>query len=163
MVGKIVFCVASALFLVSLFIPAVIVGEERSLTGLQTFFYTLRYGTANVFGAQSIADFIVNFVALIAAAANFVFVFWAMLVFAPTRITGLKWFWWVSMVFLFAAGYTGLQVILSEKLSLQSGYFFWTAALSLMLVAPVVSRIERTRIKRARSRSAHKIQKSQVA
>lgn len=163
MIGKIIFCVASALFLASLFMPSVVVGEDRSLTGLQTFFYTLRYGTANVFGAGSFSDFIVNFIALVAAAANFVFVFWALLVFAPTRVTSLKWFWWISLLFLIAAGYTGVQAIFSEKVTLQSGYFFWVSALTLMLLAPCVTRIERVRIKRLRSRNIQKIKKSQVA
>lgn len=163
MVGKIIFGVAGALFLASLFVPSVVVGEARSLTGLEAFFYTLRYGTAHLFGASSFSDFVVNFVALVAAAANFVFVFWALLVFAPTRITSLKWFWWISLIFLIAAAYTGIQAVLSDRLALQSGYFFWMAALILMLVAPVVSRLERTRTKRAKSISAHKVQKSQVA
>ncbi len=162
MIGKIVFAIASALFLVSLFVPTVVVGEENSLTGLQTFFYTLRYGTANVIGAHSISDFLVNIIALIAAAANFVFVFWALLVFAPTRITSLKWFWWVSLFFLIAAAYTGVQAALSERVSLQYGYFYWTAALTLMLVAPCVSRIERVRFKRLKLQQEREGQKSQV-
>lgn len=163
MVGKIIFAVASVLFLASLFVPTVIVGETRSLTGIETFYYTLRYGTANLFGAHSFSDIVVNFVALVAAAANFVFVFWALLVFAPTRITSLKWFWWISLVFLIAATYTGIQAALSDMLKLQSGYFFWVAALILMLVAPVVSRLERTRTKRAKSVGARAVQESLVA
>ena len=153
MVGRIIFCVASALFCVSLFVPAVTIGDEKSLTGLQTFFYTLRYGTANLFGARSITDFVVNFIALIATGANFVFVFWALLVLTPTRIPSLKWFWWVSLIFLLAAAYTGVQAILSDRVSLERGYVFWLSALVLMLVAPVVSRYERTRSRRLSSRN----------
>ena len=153
MVGRIIFCVASALFCVSLFVPAVTIGDENSLTGLQTFFYTLRYGTANLFGARSITDFVVNFLALVATGANFVFVFWALLVLTPTRIPSLKWFWWVSLIFLIAAGYTGMQAMLSEMVALERGYHLWLLALVLMLVAPVVSRYERTRSRRLSSRS----------
>ncbi len=150
MFGKIIFAVACALFLASLFVPTVLVGDTRSLTGLETFYYTLRYGTAHLFGAQSFSDFVVNFVALVAAAANFVFVFWALLVFAPTRITLLKWFWWVSVLFLIAATYTGIQAKLSDELVLQNGYFYWISALILMLVAPVVTRMERSRSRRTK-------------
>ena len=148
MVGRIIFCVAATLFCVSLFVPAVAIGEERSLSGLQTFFYTLRYGTANLFGARSITDIVVNLLALIATGANFVFVFWALLVLTPTRIPSLKWFWWVSLIFLLAAAYTGVQAILSDQVALERGYFLWLAALVLMLVAPVVSRLERKRRER---------------
>lgn len=148
MIGRIVFGVAGTLFLVSLFVPAVLLGENTVLTGLQAFFYTLRYGTANIIGANSFADFLVNFIALVAAAANFVFVFWALLVFAPTRITSLKWFWWVSFIFLLAAAYTGIQAVLSDRVTLQYGYFYWSGALTLMLIAPCISRLERVRIKR---------------
>ena len=153
MVGRIIFCVALALFCVSLFVPAVTIGDENSLTGLQTFFYTLRYGTANLFGARSITDFVVNFLALMATGANFVFVFWALLVLTPTRIPSLRWFWWVSLIFLLAAAYTGVQAFLSDSVSLERGYVFWLSALVLMLVAPVVSRYERTRSRRLSSRN----------
>ena len=160
MVGRIIFCIATVLFLCSLFLPAVSVGDERSLTGLQTFFYTLRYGTANLFGADSLADIVINFIALVATGANFVFVFWAMLVLTPTRITSLRWFWWISLIFLLAAIYTGMQAFFSEQVALQGGYMFWLSALILMLVAPVVSRFERTRRRRQLTllgrQSAHK-------
>lgn len=145
MVGRTIFCIASLLFLCSLFLPAVVVGEDRAVTGLQTFFYTLRYGTANVVGANSISDFVVSFTALVASGANFVFVFWAMLVLTPTRITSLRWFWWISVLFIIAAAYTGIQTLFYEKIVLRGGYFLWLVALILMLVAPVVSRLERVR------------------
>ena len=154
MVGRLIFCIASVLFLCSLFLPAVLVGDERALTGLQTFFYTLRYGTANLFGADSLTDLVVNFIALVATGANFVFVFWAMLVLTPTRITSLRWFWWISLMFLLAAIYTGVQAFFSGQLVLQNGYLYWLSALILMLVAPVVSRFERTRRRRQQSSSA---------
>lgn len=154
MVGRMIFCAASVLFFFSLFLPAVLVGDEKFLTGLQTFIYTLRYATANVFGAGSIADFVVNFIALVATGANFVFVFWAMLVLTPTKITSLRWFWWISLLFLLAAIYTGVQTFLTDQITLQSGYFLWLSALVLMLVAPVVSRIERERQRRYTTRNS---------
>jgi uncharacterized membrane protein YhaH (DUF805 family) len=101
-----------------------------------------------LFSPDSVTDFVVNFIALVASAANFVFVFWAMLVLTPTRITSLRWFWWISLLFLLAAIYTGIQAELSEQTSLMRGYFLWVAALILMLVAPVVSRLERTHRRR---------------
>jgi hypothetical protein len=153
MVGRIIFCVATALFCVSLFSPAIVIGEERSISGLQTFFYTLRYGTANLVGARSITDFVVNLLALIATGANFIFVFWALLVMTPTRIPSLKWFWWISLIFILAAAYTGFQAVLSGQVSLERGYFLWLGALILMLVAPVVSRLERKRRKASADRA----------
>lgn len=148
MVGRLTFWIASALFFLSLFTPAVIVGEERTLSGLQAFIYTLRYGTANLVSAGSVSDFVINFIALIAAGANFVFVFWALLVLTPTKIPSLRWFWWISLMFLLAALYTGVQAELSEHVTVQNGYLMWMSALILMLVAPVVSRLERKRIQR---------------
>ena len=148
MLGKIIFGVATICFLTSLGVDTVSVSENHSLNGIETFFYTLRYGTAGVFGASSISNFVIHFVALMAAAANFVFVFWALLVFSPTRITSLKWFWWFSLLFLLAAAYTGIQALLDSRAGLQYGYGLWMAALLLMLLAPVVSRIERKRKQR---------------
>ncbi|OED43640.1 hypothetical protein AB833_03290 [Chromatiales bacterium (ex Bugula neritina AB1)] len=147
MFGKIVFSIAVLLYLCSLFSITVIAGEENMLTGIETFFYTLRYGTAGLFGAHSTTDVVVNFIALVAAAANFVFIFWAMLVFLPTKITALKWFWWTSLLFLIAAIYTGIQALLSDRVALANGYYLWIAALVLMLVAPVVRRYERRRMR----------------
>lgn len=145
MLGKLIFGIATVCFLASLFVSTVSLGGDHSLSGIETFVYTLRYGTAGLFGASSVSDFIVHFIALVAAAANFVFVFWAMLVFSPTRITSLKWFWWLSLLFLLAAIYTGFQTALDGRASLQPGYLFWIASLILMLIAPVVSRLERRR------------------
>lgn len=152
--GKIVFCIAVALYLYSLFTITAVVGGEKSLIGIETFYYTLRYGTAGLFGASSTADVVVNFIALIAAAANFVFVFWAMLVFLPTRITALKWFWWTSLVFLVAALYTGMQAIFSDRVTLATGYYVWIIALALMLMAPVIVRYEHKRLRHANNRRA---------
>lgn len=148
MLGKIIFGVATICFLTSLGVDTVSVSENHSLNGIETFFYTLRYGTAGVFGANSVSNFVIHFVALAAAAANFVFVFWALLVFSPTRITSLKWFWWFSLLFLLAAAYTGIQALLDSRVGLQYGYGLWMAALMLMLLAPVVSRLERKRRER---------------
>lgn len=143
MFGKIVFSFAILLFLTSLFTATVFIGEEKSLTGIETFFYTIRHATAGLFGAGS--NKIVSFVALLAVAANFVFIFWAMLVFSSTKITSLKWFWWTSMLFLIAASYTGFQAMLRQGVSLASGYYIWLCALVLMLLAPVIARAERKR------------------
>ena len=153
MVGRIIFCVASALFFVSLFSPAIVIGEERSISGLQTFFYTLRYGTASLLGARSVTDFVINLLALVATGANFIFVFWALLVMTPTRIPSLKWFWWISLIFILAAAYTGFQAVLSDQVSLDRGYYLWLGALVLMLVAPVVSGLERKRHKASADRA----------
>jgi len=149
MFGKLTFFAAIVLFLVSLFTPSVSITDDRSLVGAETFFYTLRYGTAGLFSAKSVADTVINFIALVAAAANFVFVFWAMLVFAPTRIPALRWFWWVSLLFLLAALFTGFQVAIDARTTLDAGYFFWVASLILMLLAPVIRRIERRRERQA--------------
>jgi len=148
MLGKSIFGIATLFFLTSLGVDAVSIGDDRSLNGISAFFYTLRYGTAGVVGATSLSSFVVHLVALVAAAANFVFVFWAMLVFSPTRITSLKWFWWLSLLFMLAAAYTGLQVLLDGRVEVQFGYAIWLSSLVLMLVAPVVSRLERQRKKR---------------
>ena len=131
----------------------VAVSDSRSLNGLETFFYTLRYGTAGVLGPSDISNFIIHFIALVAAGANFVFVFWAMLVFSPTRITSLKWFWWLSLLFMLAAAYTGVQALLDGRVGLQAGYVLWIGSLVLMLLAPVVSRFERRRKKRKQQAS----------
>jgi len=143
MIGKIVFAIAACLFGVSLFTGSVTLGDGEALTGVQSFFMALRYGTAGIFSPDSLSQFISHFVALMAAAANFVFVFWAMLVFSPTKVTVLRWFWWFSMLFIVAAAYTGILVKLNDRAELQSGYFYWIAALVLMFLAPVISRLER--------------------
>lgn len=148
MLGKIIFGIATACFLTSLGVDTVSVSDNHSLNGIETFFYTMRYGTAGVFGASSLSIFVINFVALVAAGANFVFVFWALLVFSPTRITSLKWFWWLSLLFMLAAVYTGVQALLDGRVSLQLGYLLWMVSLVLMLLAPVVSRFERKRRQR---------------
>lgn len=145
MIGKITFGIAVVLFGASLFTVTVTLGEAKSLSGIQSFFSALRYGTAGLFSPASIADFIQHFIALMSAAANFVFVFWAMLVFSPTKVTALRWFWWISLIFIVAAGYTGVLIALDDRAELQSGYFFWLAALLLMFIAPVLARIERKR------------------
>lgn len=142
MLSKILFCLASCLFAVSLFEPAVQQIGGRALPGIETFYFTLRYGTAGLFGAGSVADFVTHLVALVSAAANFALVFWAMLTWAPTRITTLRWFWWISTLFIVAAAYTGLQVALSGRATLAAGYYYWFASLVLMLCAPVVARFE---------------------
>jgi hypothetical protein len=147
MLGKSIFGIATVCFLASLGVDTIAITDNRSLSGIETFMYTLRYGTAGVFGAYSVSNFVIHFVALVAAAANFVFVFWAMLVFSPTRITQLKWFWWLSLLFLLAAVYTGVQAVLDDRVGLEAGYALWIAALVLMLIAPVVSRMERRRKK----------------
>ena len=148
MLGKIIFGVATVCFLASLGVDTVSVSDSHSLNGIETFFYTLRYGTAGVLGPTGLSYFVIHFVALVAAGANFVFVFWAMLVFSPTRITSLKWFWWLSLLFMLAAAYTGVQALLDGRVGLQTGYVLWIASLILMLLAPVVSRFERRRKKR---------------
>lgn len=145
MIGKIVFAIAALFFGVSLFTATVAFGETGSMAGVQAFFSAIKYGTAGLFSAGSVSDFVRCFLALMAAAANFVFVFWAMLVFSPTKVTSLKWFWWVSILFLVAAAYIGVLVTLDDRASLKPGYYYWLAALSLMLLAPVVSRFERKR------------------
>ena len=147
MLGKIIFGIATLCFVTSLFVDAVTIGDQ-SRSGIAAFFSTLRHGTAGVVNPSSLSSFIVHFIALIAAAANFVFVFWAMLVFSPTRITLLKWFWWLSLLFMLAAVYTGIQVMLNEQVGLRYGYGLWLSSLVLMLLAPVVSRFERMRKKR---------------
>jgi len=148
MLGKIIFGIATVCFLASLGVDTVSVSNNQSLNGIETFFYTLRYGTAGVFGPSSLSGFVIHFVALVAAGANFVFVFWAMLVFSPTRITSLKWFWWLSLLFMLAAVYTGVQALLDGRVGLQQGYLLWITSLLLMLLAPVVSRYERKRKQR---------------
>ena len=153
MLGKIIFGIATVCFLASLGVDTVAVSDSRSLNGLETFFYTLRYGTAGVLGPSDISNFIIHFIALVAAGANFVFVFWAMLVFSPTRITSLKWFWWLSLLFMLAAAYTGVQALLDGRVGLQAGYVLWIGTLVLMLLAPVVSRFERRRKKRKQQAS----------
>ncbi len=145
MIGKIVFAISLLLFGASLVTATVTIGDGNALSGIQSFFSAIRYGTAGLFSAGSLSDFITYFVTLMAAAANFVFVFWAMLVFSPTKVTSLKWFWWVSLVFIVAAVYTGVLITLDERAMLKPGYFYWLAALMLMLLAPVVRRIERKR------------------
>ena len=145
MIGKLVFGIAILLFLASWFLATFTLGQEQSLPGFHAFFTALRYGTAGVFSANSLQEFVTYFIALMAAAANFVFVFWAMLVFLPTKITSLKWFWWISLLFIMAAGYTGVLITLDERAMLRPGYFCWLAALLLMLFAPVVRRFERRR------------------
>lgn len=145
MLGKTIFGIATVCFLASLGVDTVAITENRSLNGIETFLYTLRYGTAGIFSPSTMSDFVVHFVALVAAAANFVFVFWAMLVFSPTRITALKWFWWLSLLFMLAAAYTGIQAVLDSRVQLEQGYTLWMTALFLMLLAPVVSRMERKR------------------
>ncbi len=158
MLGKIIFGVAAACFFASLGVDTVSVSSSHSLNGIETFFYTLRYGTAGVFNATSLSNFVIHFVALVAAGANFVFVFWAMLVFSPTRITSLKWFWWLSLLFMLAAVYTGIQALLDGRVGLQQGYGLWIASLILMLLAPVVSRFERKR----KQRSAQSAERAEV-
>ena len=145
MIGKIFFALATLLFGASLFTATVTLGDAKSLSGIQTFFSALRYGTAGLFSAGSVTDIISYFIALMSAAANFVFVFWAMLVFSPTKVTSLKWFWWMSLIFIVAAAYMGVLITFDDRAVLMSGYFLWLAALVLMFVAPVVSRIERKR------------------
>jgi len=145
MIGKLVFGIATLLFGASLFTATVTLGDAKSLSGVQTFFSALRYGTAGLFSAGSFADVISYFIALMSAAANFVFVFWAMLVFSPTKVTSLKWFWWMSLIFIVAAAYMGVLITLDQRTELMTGYFLWLAALVLMFVAPVVSRLERKR------------------
>ncbi len=129
------------LFITSLFTVTVMIGDDKPLTGIETFFFTIRHATAGLFGEGS--NKIVSFIALLAVAANFVFIFWAMLVFAPTRITSLRGFWWVSILFMIAASYTGFQAMMRQGVNLAPGYFIWISALVLMLLAPVISRIER--------------------
>ncbi len=143
MIGKIVFGIAAFLFGTSLFMATVTFGDAKSLSGIQAFISALRYGTAGLFSPVSLSSFISHFIALMSAAANFVFIFWALLVFSPTKVTSLKWFWWISLLFIVAAAYTGVLVTLNDQVALRSGYFFWLAALLLMFLAPVVSRIER--------------------
>ena len=133
------------MFGAALFTATVTLGDAKSLSGLQTFFSALRYGTAGLFSSASLPDFISHFIALMSAAANFVFIFWAMLVFSPTRVTSLKWFWWISLIFIVAAAYMGVLITLDDRTALKPGYFLWIAALVLMFVAPVVSRFERKR------------------
>ncbi len=145
MIGKIVFGIATLLFGASLFTATVTLGDAKSLSGLQTFFSALRYGTAGLFSPDSAADVVSYFIALMSAAANFVFVFWAMLVFSPTKVTSLKWFWWISLIFIVAAAYMGILITLDDRAALKPGYFLWLAALVLMFIAPVVSRLERKR------------------
>lgn len=120
-------------------------GNARSISGVHAFISALRYGTAGLFAPVSLSSFITHFIALMSAAANFVFIFWAMLVFFPTRVTALRWFWWLSLVFIVAAAYTGAMVTFDDRAVLQSGYFFWMGALLLMFLAPVVARMERKR------------------
>lgn len=145
MIGKIVFGIATLSFGVSLFTATVAFGESASLSGVQAFFYAIKHGTAGLFTAGSLPDFVRCFLALMAAAANFVFIFWAMLVFSPTKVTSFKWFWWVSTLFIVAAGYIGVLIALDDRAMLKPGYFYWVIALVLMLLAPVVSRFERRR------------------
>ena len=145
MIGKLVFGIATMLFGASLFTATVTLGDAKSLSGVQAFFSALRYGTAGLFSAGSLSDVISYFIALMSAAANFVFIFWAMLVFSPTRVTSLKWFWWVSLIFIVAAAYMGVLITLDDRAVLKAGYFLWLAALVLMFIAPVVSRVERKR------------------
>ena len=145
MIGKIVFGIATLFFGASLFTATVAFGESGSLAGVQAFFSAIKYGTAGLFSAGSVSDFVRCFLALMAAAANFIFVFWAMLVFSPTKVTSLKWFWWVSTLFIVAAGYIGVLITLDDRAMLEPGYFYWVIALVLMLLAPVVSRFERRR------------------
>jgi len=45
-----------------------------------------------------------------------------------------------------AAAYTGVLIILDDRTMLKPGYFYWLAALVLMLLAPVLSRLERIRL-----------------
>ena len=146
MIGKIVFAIAALLFGASLFTETVGFGESGTMAGLQAFYAAIKYGTAGLFSAGSVSDFISCFLALMAAAANFVFVFWAMLVFSPTKVTSLKWFWWLSTLFLGAAAYIGVLIVLDDRTMLKPGYFYWLAALVLMLLAPVLSRLERIRV-----------------
>lgn len=145
MIGKIVFAVAIVLFGASLFLTTIMFGEGKTLSGVTAFIAAIRYGTAGLFSPSSLSDFVTCFLALMSAAANFVFVFWAMLVFSPTKVTSLKWFWWLSLVFIVAAAYTGVLVILDDRATLMAGYYCWLAALILMLIAPVVRRFERKR------------------
>lgn len=145
MIGKIVFGIATFLFGASLFTATVTLGDATNLSGIQAFFSALRYGTAGLFSGGSMSDFVSHFVALMSAAANFVFIFWAMLVFSPTKVTSLKWFWWISLIFIVAAAYTGVLITLDDRAVLKPGYFFWLAALLLMFIAPIVCRIERKR------------------
>ncbi len=142
MISRCLFFIALSLFLVSMIQPAVQLVGGRALVGIETFYFTLRYGTAGLFGARTLADVVNNFVALVSAAANFALVFWAMLTWSPTRITTLRWFWWVSLLFLLATVYTGIQAAMSPRVELAAGYFYWLASLVLMLFAPVVTRLE---------------------
>lgn len=145
MIGKIVFAIAALFFGVSLFTATVAYGETSTIAGVQAFFSAIRYGTAGLFSAASVSDFVSCFLALMAAAANFVFIFWAMLVFSPTKVTSLKWFWWISILFLVAAAYVGVLITLDDRTMLRSGYYYWLLSLTLMLLAPVVARLERKR------------------
>ncbi len=147
MLSRCVFFLALSLFVASMIQPAVQLVGGRALVGIETFYFTLRFGTAGLFGAGSFADIVNNLLALIGAAANFALVFWAMLTWSPTRITTLRWFWWVSLLFLLAAAYTGMQAKMSDRVTLAPGYFYWMAALVLMFIAPVVTRLEH-RLKR---------------
>lgn len=142
MVSRIVFFLSLFLFLASLVQPAVQIVGGRALVGIETFYFTLRFGTAGLVGAKSLADVVNNLVGLIGAAANFALIFWAMLTWSPTRITTLRWFWWISMLFLLAAVYTGVQAALSPRVQLAFGYYCWLASLVLMFCAPVVTRVE---------------------
>jgi len=145
MIGKLVFGSAVVLFVASLFMAAFAMGGDRTIVGAQAFYTAIRYGTAGVFSSASLSEFVAYFTALMAAAANFVFVFWAMLFFSPTKVTSLKWFWWISLIFIVAALYLGVLVTLDERAALRTGYYCWVAALLLMLTAPVVARVERLR------------------
>ena len=51
----------------------------------------------------------------------------------------------MSLIFIVAAAYMGVLITFDDRAVLMSGYFLWLAALVLMFVAPVVSRIERKR------------------
>ncbi len=148
MISRSIFFLALCLFVMSMIQPAVQVVGGRALVGIETFYFTLRYGTAGLFGAGSFADVVSNFVALISAAANFALVFWAMLTWSPTRITSLRWFWWVSLLFLLAAMYTGIQAAMSGRVQLAHGYYYWLASLVLMFLAPVATRLEHRVLRR---------------
>lgn len=145
MIGKIIFAVASLFFGVSLFTTTVAFGESGGMSGVQAFFSAIKHGTAGLFSPESVSDFVSCFLVLMAAAANFIFIFWAMLVFSPTKVTSLKWFWWVSTLFIVAAGYIGVLIALDDRAMLMPGYYLWMGSLLLMLLAPVVSRLERLR------------------
>ena len=144
--GKIVFFIAALLFGASLFMTTATIGDgNASISGLQAFYSSIKYGIAGLFNPASAAEFVTFVVALTAAGANFMFVFWALLVFSPTKIPSLRWFWWISIVFIVAAIFVGILVTLDERATLRLGYFLWFASLVLMLLAPVVSRFERKR------------------